>query len=337
MLVLLGPKSGKITGQSKAFTRFTDALEEVETLILDRNKLISCYFLYYLWKLCTVNATHYYLSSSRSTIGFILEAPLLVIAVLRNKPITCHIHGSDFSRFLSRNILARWLYSRPIVQICLIHQYFIDSVEKLLGKKVLVVENFVDYENVLEKPIKDIDLIWSSNLMIEKGIQEFLSWILDRSNEDLKIVIIGNIIGTDKEIKRIKELLEKCERNLNKFSFLGPVDSELVHAHLLRAKIFVLISTYRSEAVPLALLEAMACGCFVVVTKFRVLPYLVDSRNAIIIGSREEIFDLSPRKILHEIDSESALEWANLIRNRYNLINHITQLKTIVYDSRTQS
>jgi glycosyltransferase involved in cell wall biosynthesis len=62
--------------------------------------------------------------------------------------------------------------------------------------------------------------------------------------------------------------------------FRGPVSGDKKHRELLEGDIFVLPTTYRNEAQPVAIIEALAYGYTVISTPHRAIPEMLDYGKA---------------------------------------------------------
>jgi len=159
----------------------------------------------------------------------------------------------------------------------------------------------LDMQNPLKK--KPLHLVAVGNLNPLKGLDLLLDALVD-FNLPWELDIIGAPLTTH---KKYTELLYKKSQSLNKFGttrFLGWQAPEQIRQLLSRADLFVLPS--RSEACPIALLEAMAMQCVCIATDVGDITVIIDSpmvgfvvasdnvsalRNAIF-----RVYDLSPRE-----------------------------------------
>ena len=103
-----------------------------------------------------------------------------------------------------------------------------------------------------------ITLIYAGKLSRAKG----LPWLLEAVeliDEDITLAIAGG--GEGEEAKKIRQ---QARSLAPKVHLLGALSQEELAAEFKKAHIFVLPSFY--EGLPLVLLEALACGCRVVIT-----------------------------------------------------------------------
>ena len=96
----------------------------------------------------------------------------------------------------------------------------------------------------------------------------------------------------------------------------GPVDSEKLQSMLLQVDVIVLLSDY--EGLPIALLEAMACGCVPVCLRGRsgISELVVDGETGIVVNDRQTGFV----RAIDKLYQDPAL-WSRLSRGApWNLI-----------------
>jgi len=111
-----------------------------------------------------------------------------------------------------------------------------------------------------EKPLR---LIYAGKIAEKKGVASLLKSLghLSRKPEELVLYLAGGA-GNQREYSWILELAEKSRYPVH---FLGKLSQTELAGEYNKSNIFVLPSF--SEGLPLTIIEAMACGCRVVVTE----------------------------------------------------------------------
>lgn len=110
-----------------------------------------------------------------------------------------------------------------------------------------------------ERPLR---LIYAGKIAEKKGVESllkslsFLSWDAD----ELEVFLAGGA-GNQKEYNRIRGRAKECKYPVH---FLGKLSQSELAKEYNKSDIFVLPSF--SEGLPLTMIEAMACGCKVIVT-----------------------------------------------------------------------
>lgn len=105
-------------------------------------------------------------------------------------------------------------------------------------------------------------IIYAGKIAEKKGVASLLKSLdyLSREPEELVLYLAGGA-GNQKEYEWIQDLAEKCRYPVH---FLGKLSQTELAEEYNKSDIFVLPSF--SEGLPLTIMEAMACGCRVIVT-----------------------------------------------------------------------
>lgn len=231
-----------------------------------------------------------YFLCSRSKIGLLRDLWLLLLFYFSNARVINHLHGSDFSNLIEglpsmvQRIVVK-LYKRVDEHAVLIEP----MVEQLQcidsEKKATVIHNFYGKEAddyVIARQANDgrpLKVLYLSSILPSKGIFELIDAVKQVNNRgvEMKFHVAGGFLA-DKNIS-----LEGVTQKFNNaiaghealIMFEGVVTGEKKYQLLNEADVFVLPSYYKSEAVPLSIIEAMRMGCYILTTDFRYLPSLV--------------------------------------------------------------
>jgi len=159
--------------------------------------------------------------------------------------------------------------------------YMSNSIQKLIGKKEVLIANFGINYNEIKIPIKE-NIIYSNRLHnklynIDKIIAGFYEFL--KQNPDWKLILGGNGRLT-KELKELaKSILPK-----ESYEFVGFVDAEKNQEYYLRSKIWVSIPS--SDGTAISLLEAMGYGCIPVVSDLPAnLEWINSGENGIVVSN----------------------------------------------------
>lgn len=138
------------------------------------------------------------------------------------------------------------------------------------------------------------NIVFVGRLVIEKGVPLLIQAIAKLKDDfpDIELNIIGDGYGRDDLLKMTKEFgVEDCVR------FLGRKNN--VYEHLTQADIYVQPSL--NEGLPNSLLEAMACGLPVVVTRVGGMPDVVSNSVEGFVVEPSDVNSLAEaiRKLLH--------------------------------------
>jgi len=346
-----------IHGQSLAFTRFYESINNKEKLIINTNmedngkfgKIFSTFKTFFLifYKLFTKKIDIVYFTCSRSFMGSIKDVLLIRLASFQNIKLINHLHGSDFYEFLHssptwyRKILLN-TYSKIDTSI-VIHESMKSQFKDLKNMNLEVVSNFYDKELDLELGVKDknkINILYLSNIIKSKGIFELIDAFkeLSKKYKNIHLNIAGGFMGDEYlsgvEVK--KQFLEKT-RDIPKINYLGTIYGDEKVKLLQISDIFVLPSYYRSEAFPLSIIEAMRCGNAIITTNYKYLPEYVNSKNGILVEQKSVDSLIHGITILLE-DFESLIDMQEYnkkeAKEKYSLDNYIDKLNRIVFDSK---
>jgi len=241
-----------------------------------------------------------YFTCSRSLLGSLRDVLLLQLAGLFGKPVINHLHGADFRDFF---------YSVPyFYRLILINSYrnvncSIVLIDAMIGQfdmfpdmQISVVPNFYakgigcNSPGNCRKRNSPISFIFLSNIMKTKGIFLLLDAfvILSKRYSDLELTIAGKCLADDElGVDDASSLLQSYLDGCSNIKYLGVVSGEQKAALLRDASVFVLPTYYKSEAVPLSIIEAMASGCGIVVTRHNYLPDFIGEDNGLLVGPND--------------------------------------------------
>jgi glycosyltransferase involved in cell wall biosynthesis len=112
--------------------------------------------------------------------------------------------------------------------------------------------------------------------------------ILQGENKNIHLHIAGAVLGDDElSSQQTEKALQGFLKSMDGVSFHGTVTGSNKVALLNKSAVFLLPSYYKSEAVPLSIIEAMASGCGVICSKHNYLPSLISDHNGILVEPRD--------------------------------------------------
>jgi glycosyltransferase involved in cell wall biosynthesis len=312
LLIGIGPSSLlTATGQSLHFERACKSLlicDEIIYYSLVRNRIHdSLLFLINLvfTRFRKIPKIIYY-TPSRTKYGLIRDAIIVLLFYnFGRTSVIGHIHGSEFKEFYQSlswflKQVCKWVYSKHKSTIVL-SSGIKNEICSVLNIKVVVLSNSVgqigDIEQLtFQKSTDSITLLWCSNIMYSKGIEvvfNALSLLTIDYRKRLKFVIIGKIIGDDFKDARLmsidfQKMLVSLANDGIKVEYCGAMDNSSVVKFFKAADIFVLPTFYRSEAMPLSVLEALLYHCRVILTDWKFLREVFSCYDVHFIEPRNE-------------------------------------------------
>lgn len=302
-VLFFGPLPPMYHGQSVAFQKAIEINSDKKIIIninltgksnlkkIISNLFILIYLLYVFLLKTKVDVV--YFTCSRTILGSIKDVVLLQLAGLFNVPVVNHLHGADFKEFINnaprlyRAILIN-SYSNVSHSIVLIDAMR-DQFDMFPDMKVSVVRNFFIQDSALKKKVnpkaENVSFIFISNIMKSKGIFILFEayMILKRKYPRIELRIAGTAVG-DYELNATNTwtLFNNYLKFSNDVNYFGLVLSDLKYKLLSSSSVFVLPSFYKSEAIPLSIIEAMAAGCAIITTNHNYLPCLVGCENGLL-------------------------------------------------------
>lgn len=227
---------------------------------------------------------HVHIASDAS---FWRKSLFIVPAHLLRVPYLLHMHGGNFLAFYADRAapiraFIRWIYRNAHVVIALSDEWRAPLETMAPGSRVEVIPNPVSIPT------------WQASLVTQPPTALFLGVIKERKGAhdllrawpavlaavpDARLVLGGS--GDSDEARALARELG-IEAAVEMPGWIVGPDKE----HLLRdASLFVLPSHF--EALPMAVLEAMACGLPVVATKVGGIPMAVDAGSGVLIEPRD--------------------------------------------------
>jgi len=207
----------------------------------------------------------------------------VVASKLTGVPSVIQVVGSDVL-IAARGVKGRligWAVSRASGVICVSHELE-DSVRSMGAKNTVTVPSPLDLSDMPKSTdVRRLDrrLITVATLTKVKGLDTLLRALQDM--KDFELLVVGD--GPERiSLERLAESLGLRD----KVKFLGEVPHEEVWEHLFSSSIFVLPSL--SEGMPRAMLEAMACGLFVIASRVGGIPEAIrDGWNGVLVSPQD--------------------------------------------------
>tara|TARA_R110002050_G_C8963043_1_gene514760 strand:- start:3396 stop:4487 length:1092 start_codon:yes stop_codon:yes gene_type:complete len=206
------------------------------------------------------------------------------------KEIIFHVHGNHLAKeYSDLTGIKKWLFHFVLSKSkkgIVLSESLMDNISPFVaenGRFYLFnfAQDWSGYEakNVeIEK--KGLRIVFLSNLMKEKGINDLLNALiqLEKSGIKYEARIAGNI-----DAENESQVMDKL-KELNNTSFIGVVKGQAKFELLEWANTFVLPTYYKMEGQPISILEAMAAKCVIVTTKHAGIPDIIqESKNGLFV------------------------------------------------------
>lgn len=290
-------------------------------------RFIGAYFITF-WKLLTHRYSLCYLAITCHGMGFLKDAPFVLLCKLFRRKVVIHQHNKGMSKCVDKQPY-KWLL--PLVyrktKVILLSWHLYPDIEKVVKKEqILICPNGIpelfDKEPHFERNNQVPNLLFLSNLIPSKGVYVLLDACKILKEKGYKFVC--NFVGGEsKEIT--KEVFEKAvdERGLNEVVYYkGPQYGDEKKAFFTNSDIFV--QPTLNDCFPLTLLEAMQYKLPIITTNEGGIPDVVQNGINGYVCEREDSITLanSIEKLLKE--KETCIE---LGENGYKIFKEKFTLK----------
>ena len=241
-------------------------------------RFIGAYFITF-WKLITHRYALCYLAITCYGIGFLKDAPFVLLCKLFRRKVIIHQHNKGMSSCVGKNPY-KWLL--PLVykdtKVILLSWYLYPDIEQVVNKEQIIIcpngiPGISGNESQIERNNETPHLLFLSNLIPSKGVYTLLDAckLLKEKGYNLVCDFVG---GESKEIT--KGIFEKAveERGLNNIAiYHGPKYGNEKISHFVNADIFVQPTS--NDCFPLTLLEAMQYQLPIITTNIGGIPDIV--------------------------------------------------------------
>lgn len=243
-------------------------------------RFIGAYFITF-WKLLTHRYALCYLAITCHGMGFLKDAPFVLLCKLFRRKIIIHQHNKGMCNCVGRQPY-KWLL--PLVYknttVILLSWYLYPDIEKVVKKEQVVIcpngiPELFDEEPHFERNNEVPHLLFLSNLIPSKGVYVLLDACKILKEKGYRFVcdFVG---GESKEITR--EVFEKVveEKGLNEYAiYHGPKYGKDKDSYFEKTDIFAFPTYYNNETFGLVNLEAMQYKLPIVTTNEGGIPDVV--------------------------------------------------------------
>ncbi|WP_282175223.1 glycosyltransferase family 4 protein [Vibrio diabolicus] len=347
-VVFIGPELKPITGQSLSFDIIINNISLNKYVIRyggsnSFSVAISSLMVFFKLVSLLIRTNEYkvvYLTTSRTTLGFLRDSLIIIGASLFKCRVVNHLHGADFVRFRSgKNKLfiafIDFIYRKIDTSIVLLpkmrEQYSVYSdmnVEFVANTCNISVDSYASKDNKR--------LLFLSNVMYSKGILHLIKAVdlLNSSGYQFTLDIAGVVFGDDylSEVEmRNRFQASICDKNYIKYH--GPVTGDAKKYLLEKSAFFCLPTFYKTEALPISIIEAMKAGCIIVTSDHNYLGDIVTSSNGAVLSCcdperiKNELLRLSENvEVMRNISTHNVLEF----EREYSLQSHVRKIEYIL-------
>ena len=348
--LLIGPLPPPYNGQSVAFS-YLKTLKCAQTDFIFYNAQrfrweILNYMGSIFWLTLQLIFLHFekvYFIGSRSKLGFIRQLPLFFIAKIKGVKLINHLHGADFKFFYQKSgflkPLVKLAYNSVHTSIILLPEMK-KEFEDFPKMHITVIPNAVGHTFHPVQPTfpKAKNVLYLSNLIASKGIFEYLEAAeqLLLTQTDVNINIAGDFVSDHlMNARQVKEQFNHKFTQLkkqfgNQINYLGVVTGIEKTALLVQNAILVLPTYYPTEALPIAILEAMISGNAIVATSHNYLEEFLSFKNGVLIPSKSAQAIVDAIKKLFETPEELIEKQrynAKIAKKEFILSTHLARIK----------
>lgn len=344
-IIFFGPKTEPVTGQNICFNSILNFYSS-DVLVVDttrlKNRLLSafyCNFLFfYFINIYPVKTV--YLTGSRSWFGVLKEISIYFLKFYNYKLIN-HIHGYNIKDVNETNFILLKPISyllRNIPDIFIILNSQLEKHYSNVRGEICIVDNFYSksFDRKIDFNQKLNHIVYLSNIIESKGIFVLLESIKSvfSSNDDWKVFIAGSFLGNKKNKKKFTEKINELNLKFpNKIFYKGVLNEKEKIDLLSTSKVFVLPSFYKTECVPLSIIESMRTGNHIIVSRHNILPSIVSPNGSSLVEVKnanslsESLLEVIKNKEMQKKSFEFNI---NLAKSRYTEDVYLEKLKKII-------
>ena len=214
-----------------------------------------------------------YITIAPRGVAFAKDSIFLLLSRMTAKRTFVHFHGRGLKEYSSSNSVARW-YMKLVLKKCVpitLSQSLSKDISEVCLRRPVVVPNCTNetidsgciYYSIENNPLK---LVYLSNFHPDKGVGTFIR-VIKLLKEKLSVrgfecSIIGNgtkYLTIDDAVDMVKRAdVDDCIKHL------GPLYGKEKMQTLAESDILVFPTSYRNEAFPIVLLEAMEAGMAII-------------------------------------------------------------------------
>ncbi len=264
------------------------------------------------------------------------ESAFVVLARLFRRPVISHFHAGDVDLYMARQPrVGKWFIRSAIALSSRIIAVSNESARQLAelnkGLRISVIPNAIDTstfladrrpEKTVDGPVKLLFVGAVGKLKGEKDLVQALA-LIKQTGVDVSVSFLGD---------RAEGLAEYCRKLgvTDSIGHLGPVPMYKRLDFYRDADMFVL-PTY-AEAMPIAVIEAMAAGLPVITTAVGGIPEIIDDGVEGFLIECGDVNELAEKIVLLSRDEQKRLEMGSNGRSRIlrqmNFDRYIEGLRT---------
>ena len=275
-------------------------------------------------------------------IAFLEKGLYILVGKLFRKKIVLHIHGGRFPQAWNRAGDIKKRVIRRILNACdtvivLGHQGYCFFTQEIgTSSSVMALPNAIDWKMDFKKaPREEFIFLYVGHLKPEKGLLDLLD-----AYRECRILLPGRKIslrlmgGGDNEENESLVKREYASAGMTGISFLGIRTGDDKWNEFAAADVFLLPS--HSEDMPIAILEAMACGLPIIATSVGSIPEVVeDNINGYLVAPHQPAALAEKMALLVRGDDlRRAMGTANRVKARknYSFEEYESKLENIYLD-----
>lgn len=292
-------------------------------------KSIQLYF-YFLKKINQHQPDLILVPISQTTMGFIKDAPFILLGKWKNKKVIIQLRGSNFKNWLSSaNSITNFFVKKTLKNtkgVIVLGNNLKHLFQDFYAEdKIFVVPNGANY-HIEKRNNHELNVLYFANFLPSKSFDDILKAVLllkEKNSSNFKLTAAG--AWDNKQFKN------KClnfieEHQLNNVTILSPQSGKEKMQLFANSDIFVFCPKM-PEGHPWVIVEAMANSLPIIATnQGAIIESVIDGKNGFIVSAE------NPRAIAEKLktlltDKNKRSEFSNYSKTHYN--NNFTEEKMV--------